>query len=87
MISSDLVNYTRYCKHSGSARENTRIPVKLKIMTGTYILQSNGAKFNGTCINSTCLLCGIALETIEHFILYIGLGRGGRGGRRPPNHF
>lgn len=54
---------------SGSARENTRFPVKLKIITGSYILQTNRAKFNGNEISSTCLLCGTDAETVEHFIL------------------
>ena len=31
---------------------------KAKLMTGTYVLQSNRAKFNQYSVDPTCLLCG-----------------------------
>ena len=40
-----------------SNRDIYRIPVKNKILTGTYILQSNRAKFNQNEENPTCQLC------------------------------
>ena len=38
-------------------------------MTGTYVLQSNRAKFNQYSVNPTCLLCGEDPEDLEHFLL------------------
>ena len=49
--------------------EITRIAVKLKILTGTYILQSNRAAFNKHQVDPTCVLCGQSSETLDHFIL------------------
>ena len=42
---------------------------KQRLMTGTYILQSNRAKFNQYSVNPTCLLCGEDPEDLEHFLL------------------
>ena len=52
------------------SREVTRTAVKLKILTGTYILQSNRAAFNKNEVDPTCLLCGRSSETLAHFILH-----------------
>ena len=52
-----------------SNREVTRLAVKLKIITGTYLLQSNSAAFNQSAIDPTCLLCRKEPETLEHFLL------------------
>jgi len=38
-------------------------------MTGTYVLQTKRIKFYRDQSESTCLLCGNAEETIQHFIL------------------
>ena len=53
----------------GNAREIPRISTKLKLVTGTYILQSNRAAFNQNAIDPTCLLCKNGEETIKHFLL------------------
>ena len=53
----------------GNARENPCISTKLKLVTGTYILQSNRAAYNQNAIDPTCLLCKIGEETIKHFLL------------------
>jgi hypothetical protein len=53
-----------------SSRDVNRIPTKLKLITRTYILQCNRAKFRRGEINKICLLCGDEEETLEHFILY-----------------
>ena len=53
----------------GNAREIPRISRKLKLVTGTYILQSNRAAFNQNAIDPTCLLCKNGEETIKHFLL------------------
>jgi hypothetical protein len=38
-------------------------------VTGTYVLQTKRIKFYRDESESTCLLCGNAEETIQHFIL------------------
>lgn len=52
-----------------SAHEITRIPVKMKILTGTYILQTNRARFNAGSVKPLCQLCCQENETLEHFVL------------------
>ncbi len=50
-----------------SARDTDRIPIKLKLVSGSYIFQSNRSKFNQSQIDATCLLCGEEDEDLEHF--------------------
>jgi hypothetical protein len=50
-------------------RDIIRIPIRLKIATGTYILQANRASFNRSQLNPICLLCENGEETLEHFLL------------------
>ena len=45
------------------------LPSKLRIMCGSYILQTNRQKFNKSQINPTCILCQRNNETLEHYIL------------------
>ena len=52
-----------------SARDTDRIPIKLKLVSGSYIFQSNQSKFNQSQIDATCLLCGEEDEDLEHFLL------------------
>ena len=52
-----------------TTRECARIPVKMKILTGTYILQSTRAAFNQNEVDPTCQLCNEQPETMDHFIL------------------
>ena len=52
-----------------SARDMIRLPSKLRLMCGSYVLQTTRSKFKNTQINSKCLLCGNAEETVEHYIL------------------
>ena len=47
-----------------------RIHTKIKMITGTYILQVNRASFNQNQISSTCLLCKKEDENTEHFLLH-----------------
>ena len=54
---------------SANPSDINRIPTKIRITTGTYILQSNRAAFNQNEVNKTCLLCNKADETLEHFLL------------------
>ena len=50
---------------SGGVHEASRIPVRLRIATGTYILQCNRAIYN----QFECNLWGDADETLTHFLL------------------
>ena len=52
-----------------SDRDIYRIPVKNKVLTGTYILQTNRAKFNQNDVNPICQLCHKCKETPQHFII------------------
>lgn len=54
---------------ASSIRDTMRLAVKLKLVTGTYILQSNRAKFNEAEVNPTCLMCGNEAETTQHFLI------------------
>ena len=54
---------------SGDLREVPRIAVHLKIVTGTYILQTKRHSFNQNQVDPLCLLCKGANETIAHFLL------------------
>jgi hypothetical protein len=54
---------------SANMRDIIRIPIRLKIATGTYILQANRASYNRSQLNPICLLCGNGEETLEHFLL------------------
>ena len=52
-----------------SAMDTDRITIKLKLVSGSYIFQSNRFKFNQSQIDATCLLCGEEDEDVEHFLL------------------
>jgi hypothetical protein len=45
-----------------------RAELKARIITGTYILQANRARFNQNEVDSTCKICKKSPETREHFI-------------------
>ena len=47
----------------------THAEVKVRLLTGTYILQSNRAKFNQFNEGPTCQLCNKYPETREHFLI------------------
>ena len=53
---------------SRSVREITRVPVKLKLLTGSNLYQSTRSAFNQNEISPTCLLCGYESEDLPHFI-------------------
>ena len=54
---------------SGGSHEASRISVRLRTATGTYILQCNRAIYNQIECGATCNLCGDADETLIHFLL------------------
>jgi hypothetical protein len=68
-------NYSNWKAHAALASVQTsyryiaRPPVKLRLMTGTYYLQSNKAAFNQNRIDPTCLVCQMEPEILEHFLL------------------
>ena len=61
--------YTLLQINTDPIRETTRLSVKLKLVTDTYILQEKRSRFHGLNQNSVCCLCNEQDETIEHFIL------------------
>ena len=50
-------------------RDVARIQTKLRLVTGTYVLQTNRSAFNQNQISPVCLLCWAEDETTEHFLL------------------
>ena len=71
-LTFDVTEWTkRYSllEFSGDLREVPRIAVHLKIVTGTYLLQTNRHSFNQNQVDPLCLLCKGASETIAHFLL------------------
>jgi hypothetical protein len=54
---------------SANIQDIRRIPTRLKIVTGTYILQTNRAVYSKHLISATCNLCRNADETLQHFVL------------------
>lgn len=59
---------THVDKSSDPSREAIFIAIKIKIVTGSYILQLDRAKFN-TNENTQCRLCDQESEDLIHFIL------------------
>ncbi|CAC5382256.1 unnamed protein product [Mytilus coruscus] len=55
--------------NSMNSREIIRIPTKLKIATGSYILQAVRAKYINNSELSICKLCNETEETLPHFLL------------------
>ena len=51
-----------------NTRDVQRGRTKLRLLTGTYLLQSNRAKFNNSVPDPTCQLCNDAPEDVHHFI-------------------
>ena len=52
-----------------SSRDVVRLPSKLRLMCGSYTIQTNRQKFNKSQVDPTCLLCQRDNETLEHYIL------------------
>ena len=53
-----------------SPLEATRLPARLRLPTGTYVLQVNRSKFNQNKIDPLCQLCKQEEETNKHFLLH-----------------
>ena len=56
-------------QHTGVARDIPCISTKLKLLTGSYILQVNRAAFNQNQVDPTCMMCQQAPETVDHFLV------------------
>ena len=52
-----------------SSRNVVRLPSKLRLMCGSYTLQTNRQKFNKSQVDPTCLLCQRDNETLDYYIL------------------
>ncbi|MCG7866749.1 MAG: hypothetical protein JAY74_10300 [Candidatus Thiodiazotropha taylori] len=50
-------------------RDVPRMHTKIKLVTGTYMLQVNRSSFNQNQISPVCLLCKQENESLEHFLL------------------
>ena len=48
--------------------EVQRAEIKARLITGTFILQSNAMKYNKSEVSATCKLCGVDDETREHLL-------------------
>jgi hypothetical protein len=53
---------------SANMRDIERARIKTRLATGTYILQSNRARFNQYEVDSTCPLCQLGEEDQHHFV-------------------
>ena len=62
--------HSRLLKSLGNIREVPRIITKLKLVTGTYILQTNRVAFNQNQVDPSCLHSHQEDETVEHFLLH-----------------
>ena len=58
-------NDTKYDK-----RDIRRGCIKAKMLTGTYTLQQNRARFNQFAVDPTCQMCGSDSENMQHFLLH-----------------
>ena len=57
---------------TGSTRDVKRTVIKVRLLTGTYYLQKDRAKFKGGSVTDLCLLCSAATEDRVHFIAECG---------------
>jgi hypothetical protein len=71
-ISPDSVKIGEPHHVYSTVRPNTqdiqRAEIKARLLTGTYTLQANRARFNQNDVDGTCKLCNKGIETREHFI-------------------
>lgn len=54
---------------SNSVRDVRRAHIKVRMLTGSYVLQANRSKFNKSEVSPICPLCKLAPEDLRHFIL------------------
>ena len=51
------------------AREARRAIIRARLLTGSFTLQGNRARFNQYQVNATCIICKTAAEDRKHFML------------------
>ena len=56
-------------REANGVKDVSHIHTKTKIVTGTYVLQTNRTSFNQNQTSPSCLLCKGDSETAEHFLL------------------
>ena len=54
---------------SNSVRDVRRAHIKVRMLTGSYVLQTNRSKFNKSEVSPICPLCKLAPEDLRHFLL------------------
>ena len=72
MITDDIQSFSvhhLWPRGGCASRPRVAASYRAKILSGSYILQSNRARFNQNQINPTCPLCHSAPEDLPHFIL------------------
>ena len=52
-----------------NTRDVRRAIVKARLLTGTYLIQSNRVRFNGSSVSDICLLCITEPEDTLYFVL------------------
>ena len=52
----------------GDSRLRTAATYRAKMLSGSYILQTNRAKFNQNTIDPTCVMCNNGDEDMPHFL-------------------
>ena len=52
-----------------SSRSRVAASFRAKLLSGSYILQANRARFNQNSVNPTCPLCKQAPEDLPHFLI------------------
>ncbi|MCW4345464.1 MAG: reverse transcriptase domain-containing protein, partial [Candidatus Thiodiazotropha endolucinida] len=61
--------HNSWASTSNSVRDVRRAQIKVRMLTGSYVLQSNRAKFNKAEVSPACPLCKRAPEDMCHFLL------------------
>ena len=61
-------NHNIWSTVRNNIHDSGRAQIKCKLLSGTYILQSNRAAFKQYAVNLTCKLCSTAPETRQQFI-------------------
>ena len=73
-----FMNFTQYQPQSThpvwstvgtNPRDTRKAIIKAKLLSGSYILQHNRARFNQYKVSGHCLMCGVEDEDVTHFLL------------------
>ncbi|CAG2212967.1 unnamed protein product [Mytilus edulis] len=61
--------YIQYCESSTNLKRQQRVPTKIKLLTGTYILQPLRYKIYKEGTKDHCIACDCKEETLEHLLI------------------